>query len=369
MRVVIVLPTYNERENIGSLLEALLGQGSATGHDTRILVCDDDSPDGTADVVRSLQRSQPAIHLSAGRKAGLGAAYIRGIRIALSELGAEVVMQMDADFSHDPSDVPRLLAALDGGADVAIGSRYVRGGSIPANWSAMRRANSRWGNRVARYLVGLNPTRDCTSGFRAIRASLLRRIALDDIRVQGYAFLVALLYETKLQGARITEIPIAFADRTRGDSKLGLADILEFIANAVWLRFRSSATFARFLVVGASGVVVNLGAFTLLLAAGMDKYIASPVAIELSILTNFTLHNLWTFRARRTGVALPIRALKFNLVSVATLAVSYTTFVVLSQLYPQVPPQVNQFAGIIPATIVNYFLNAYWTFRHRPQPP
>jgi dolichol-phosphate mannosyltransferase len=363
MRVVIVLPTYNERDNIGPMLEALLAQARAIAGELHVLVVDDESPDGTGDVVRTVQRDHANVHLSQGAKAGLGAAYVRGFRHALGELRADVVMQMDADFSHDPRDVPRLVGALDAGADVVIGSRYVPGGAIPDSWGTLRRLNSRWGNRVARYLVGLHPVRDCTSGFRAIRASLLERLDLRRIRVQSYAFLVALLYEAKLAGARIVETPIVFVDRTRGTSKLGLRDILEFVVNAAWLRFRSSATFLRFLAVGATGIVVNLGAFTLLLSAGMHKYLASPIAIELSVLWNFMLHNLWTFGARRKRDSIPVRGVKFKVVSLAALAVSYGTFVLLSIAFPGVPPQVHQLAGIVPATLINYFLNAYWTFR------
>jgi dolichol-phosphate mannosyltransferase len=365
MRVVIVLPTYNERANVGPLLEALLERGAAMAHDLHVLVCDDSSPDGTAAAVRAVQERHPNVHLSLGQRAGLGAAYVRGMRMALDELAAEAVVQMDADFSHDPADVPRLLAALEAGADLAIGSRYVRGGRIPDNWSALRRLNSRWGNRVARYLVGLHPIRDCTSGFRAIRATLLARIAFEDIRVQGYAFLVALLYEAKLHGARIAEIPIAFADRTRGASKLGLPDIFEFILNAVWLRFRARAGFARFLLIGACGIAVNLGAFALLLATGTDKYLASPICTLLSALSNLALHRFWSVRTRAAGEPMPVRSNAFNAASLAALAASYGSFVAVSLLFPWIAPIWNQLASVVPATIVNYFGNAYWSFRKR----
>jgi dolichol-phosphate mannosyltransferase len=306
----------------------------------------------------------PSVHLNVGAKRGLGAAYVRGIRQALDELSADAIIGMDADLSHDPADVPRLLAALDRGADFVIGSRYVAGGSIPPNWAPLRRLNSRYGNLVARIVVGLN-ARDCTSGFRAIRASVLRAIDLSAINVHGYAFLVALLYEATLRGAVVREIPIAFTDRTAGVSKLGLRDIREFIVNALWLRFRSSAVFVKFLVVGASGVVVNLGAFSLLLAAGVNKYLASPIAIELSILSNFALNNFWTFRRRNTASGFHVKGLKYNVVSLAALAVSFGTFAVLSLLFPQASPQLLQFIGIVPATAINYLLNSYWTFRDR----
>ena len=364
MKTVIIVPTYNERENITRLVPALQAQFARMSHDMHILVVDDSSPDGTADAVRELQPRYPNLHLLLGQKAGLGAAYIRGMTHALDELGADVVFEMDADFSHKPEDVPRLMTNIDHGADFVIGSRYVPGGTIPKEWGWVRQANSLFGNVVARYVAGIYRIRDCTAGFRAIRASVLRNIDLQGLRVLGYAFQVALLHAAVVQGAKVVEVPVDFIDRTHGDSKLGLRDIIEFITNAWWIRFQASKTFIKFAIVGASGVVVNLGVFSLLLAMGMNKYLASPIAIEASIVSNFLFNNYWTFRWRKTKDRARIRGLKFNAVSLVALVISYSTFVVLSKLFPNVAPQVHQLIGIVPATLVNYFLNSYWTFRH-----
>lgn len=230
----------------------------------------------------------------------------------------------------------------------------------------LRRLNSRLGNLVARHLVGMRPVKDCTAGFRAIRASLLSRIDLQALNVQGYAFQVALLHEAVTRGARVVEIPVVFVDRSAGESKLGFVDILEFAKYALWSRLRGSATFLRFGVVGASGVLVNLGSFALLLSAGMNKYLASPLAIEVSIIWNFCLNNYWTFRRRETADRLRVRGFKFNAVALLSLGVSYATFVSLSFACPQGSPYVIQLAGIVPASLLNYFLNSRWTFRHRP---
>ncbi len=363
MKIVVIIPTYNERENILPLLEALQEQFVRIPHEMTVLVVDDSSPDGTADAVRAAQAAMPNLSLITGKKEGLGAAYIRGMRHALDALDADAVMEMDADLSHKPGDVPRLIAALDEGADLVIGSRYVPGGKIPADWGFLRRMNSRWGNIFARYIAGMRQVRDCTAGFRAIRSSLLRKIDLAALGVQGYAFQIALLHEALMNQARVREVPVEFVDRTRGETKLGLSDIAEFMLNAWWIRFERSRTFLRFLAVGASGVAVNLLSFTLLLMAGMSKYLASPVAIELSILSNFLLNNYWTFADRGMNGKLHIRGLKFNTVSVAALGVSYGTFLLLSALDPRGIPQVHQLIGIAPATLINYFLNSYWTFR------
>jgi dolichol-phosphate mannosyltransferase len=237
MRIVIVLPTFNERDNIQLLIEALQRQFYSIPHDMNILVVDDNSPDGTAEAVREVITRYPNLHLITGEKEGLGAAYIRGISYAIDTLGAEVLMQMDADFSHKVEDVPRLIAALDEGADFVIGSRYVKGGRIPENWGLLRAMVSRWGNICARYIARLNPIRDCTAGFRAIRASLLRSFRLEELNVQGYSFLVVLLSKAVSNKAIIKEVPVDFVDRVRGISKLGIRDILEFILNVWKIRF------------------------------------------------------------------------------------------------------------------------------------
>jgi dolichol-phosphate mannosyltransferase len=363
MKIVVILPTYNERENIGPMIGALQEQFAQIRHDMNILVVDDNSPDGTADIVRQAAGKASNIFLITGEKQGLGAAYIRGMKHAVNELHADAVMEMDSDFSHKPEDVPRLIAALDEGADFVIGSRYVPGGRIPDDWGFLRRMNSKWGNVFARYVAGMYPVRDCTAGFRAIRSSLISKIDPDTLKVRGYAFQISLLHEAILNHAKVREVPVVFVDRMRGETKLGLSDIVEFMLNAWWIRFERSKTFIKFAVVGASGVVVNLASFTLLMHMGLNKFLASPVAIELSIVTNFLLNNFWTFSKRDMNDQIHIRGLKFNIVSFAALGVSYGTFLVLSVVDPAGIPQLHQAAGIIPATLINYFLNSYWTFK------
>lgn len=363
MKIVVILPTYNERENIVLMVRALQEQFAAIPHDMHILVVDDNSPDGTADVVRAESPAWPNLHMITGMKQGLGAAYIRGMKHAIGQLKADAVMEMDADFSHKPGDVPRLIAALDEGADFVIGSRYVPGGKIPDDWSFLRKMNSKWGNVFARYVAGMYKVMDCTAGFRAIRASVIRQIDLDALKVKGYAFQISLLYEATLNHAKVKEVPVEFVDRTRGETKLGLSDIVEFMLNAWWIRFERSKTFLKFAVVGASGVAVNLVSFTAFLQMGMSKYLASPVAIEVSIITNFLFNNYWTFSKRDMNDKVHIRGLKFNMVSFVALGVSYSTFLLLSALDPSGIPQVHQAIGIIPATLINYFLNSYWTFK------
>ncbi len=363
--LVVILPTYNERNNIEPIITAIQLQKNKLSCDLKILVVDDNSPDGTAEVVKSLQKSQSNLYLLSGEKEGLGAAYIRGMTHATTELKADAIFEMDADFSHDPNDIPRLFNELENNADFVIGSRYITGGSIPKEWGLFRKLNSWFGNFVARYLAGIYDVKDCTAGFRAIRVSLLDEIQIQKLNVKGYAFQVSLLHEAMLRNAKIKEVPVDFIERKIGNSKLRLSDITEFITNAVWIRFRTSKTFLKFAVVGASGVIVNLLSFSLLLEVGLNKFIASPLAIELSIISNFLFNNYWTFRERKTNDRIRVKGLKFNVVSLMSLAFSYSTFILLSYFYSNTSPQIHQLIGIIPATLINFFLNSYWTFKHK----
>ena len=214
MRTVVVLPTYNERENVGALLSAV----RRTVPDADILVVDDNSPDGTAPVVEETAAELGQIKLlRRPGKHGLGSAYRDGFAVALDE-GYDAVVSMDADFSHDPAAVPDLLRLLDAGADAVIGSRYVPGGAT-VDWPLHRRLLSRWGNRYTSLVLRLQ-VRDCTSGFRAYRAEALRAIDPASTTAEGYAFLTELVRRLVRSGYRVMETPIVFRDRQYGESKM-----------------------------------------------------------------------------------------------------------------------------------------------------
>lgn len=234
-RVCFVIPTYNEADNVTPLLERLATLHA--GGDTAIVVVDDHSPDGTGRLVRDFAAVDPRVHLLEAPRRGLGHAYVRGIRHALDALGAETIVQMDADFSHDPADARRLIDRLGAGVDVAIGSRYVAGGGIDDRWSLRRRLLSGWGNHLTRWVAGLRHVRDCTAGFKAIRAAALRAGGIDDIRARGQAFQVVLLHRLIRSGAHVVEEPIFFRERARGRTKLGWRDIVECLLVIWQLRF------------------------------------------------------------------------------------------------------------------------------------
>lgn len=361
-RVCFVIPTYNEALNITLLLTQLMQLYGDT--DTAFLVVDDASPDGTARLVREFASvAGGRVHLLEGKRCGLGDAYIRGITHAMDVLGADVVVQMDADFSHDPVDAGRLLRRVADGADVAIGSRYVAGGSLDERWHLRRRLLSRWGNRLARWVGGLRGVSDCTAGFKAIRTEKLKEAGLCDIRARGYVFQVELLHHLIRYGARVVEEPIHFRDRERGETKLGMASMLEFLLGILRIRLRDCLTFVKFCVTGLCGAIVNLVSFYLMLRLGIHKFVASPAAIMISIFSNFMMNNYWTFGNRIMIGRESVRGIKFAMVSLMTLLLSYSVFVALSMLFPHIFPVLLQACAIAPGALLNYYLNSRWTFR------
>ena len=223
----LVLPTYNEAENLGPLVRAALPALAMTGLPHRVLIVDDNSPDGTGGVADDLAAEHEQVEvLHRERKEGLGRAYLAGFALALGR-GAELIMEMDSDFSHAPADIPRLIAAA-GAADLVLGSRYVPGGGI-ANWGLMRRLTSRGGCTYARWLLAV-PVRDLTGGFKCFHRRVLEGIDLEHVQADGYAFQIELTYRAIKAGFTVAEVPILFHEREVGSSKMTTRIALE----AVW---------------------------------------------------------------------------------------------------------------------------------------
>jgi dolichol-phosphate mannosyltransferase len=228
MPTLVVTPTYQEADNIEEFLRRL----RAAAPDLDVLVIDDNSPDGTGAIAERLGKELGRIEvLHRPSKEGLGEAYRAGFSAGM-ERGYDRIVQIDADLSHDPAVIPALLRVVEDGADVAIGSRYVPGGSIP-HWPWVRRALSKYGNRYAGLVLGLG-VRDATSGYRAYRADLLRRIDFLHSRAKGYGFQVETAYRVWLQGGRVEEVPIVFTDRVRGHSKMTWSIAVEELVLITW---------------------------------------------------------------------------------------------------------------------------------------
>jgi dolichol-phosphate mannosyltransferase len=229
----VCLPTYNERENLEKMIRSLEPFGVS------VLVIDDNSPDGTGEIADRLAGELANVSvLHRERKEGLGPAYLAGFRRALAD-GAELVLEMDCDFSHDPNDIPRLIEACEGGADLVLGSRYVPGGGT-ANWGLVRRIISWGGSFYARVILGVG-IRDLTGGFKCYRRRVLEALDLEAVHSKGYAFQIETTYRTLRQGFRVVEVPIRFADRTEGQSKMSRAIVLEAVTKVPALRLAALA--------------------------------------------------------------------------------------------------------------------------------
>ena len=240
MKTIVVIPTYDEKDNVVKMANAVFAaaQEMASGS-LEILFVDDNSPDGTGDVIEQMMKTEPRIHcLHREKKEGLGRAYVAGFAQAIA-LGADLVIQMDCDFSHDPKDVPRLVAAMTPDAapapDLVIGSRYVKGGDTPG-WPFKRRLISRAGGIFIRLVTGM-PLRDPTGGFKCWRTSTLKKIDFETVGSKGYSFQLEMNHRTWKAGCTIREIPIVFTDRVAGYSKITAGIATESIKIALKLRF------------------------------------------------------------------------------------------------------------------------------------
>lgn len=240
----LILPTYNEAENLEPFVAAVLAASAGVQADVDVLVVDDDSPDGTGRLADRLADADPRVHvLHNGAKQGLGRAYLAGFRHALAR-GADLLVEMDADFSHDPADLPRVLApVLAGEADLVLGSRYVRGGAI-VDWGLVRRLVSVAGSRYARTVLGI-PVRDVTGGYKCFDARVLRTIDLEAVRANGYVFQIEMTFRAVRAGFRVTEVPITFRERRAGASKMTARVAVEAAWKVPALRVAAVARQAR----------------------------------------------------------------------------------------------------------------------------
>jgi len=364
----VVLPTYNEAGNIHSTLEKIfLNQTMLHDYKLSVLVVDDNSPDNTAELVRSLMPKYSRLNLMSGEKKGLGDAYKRGIDYALKNLGADLIIQMDADGQHDPGLIPKFIG-LAKNYDVVIGSRFVEGGSTPY-FSSYRLLLSKLGNFLVRYLGAAYVIRDCTSGYRVIKREILVKCQPSSFPTRGYSFQSWLICELLRQGATIKESPIIFAKRETGESKLSLADQLEFFLNIVRIRFNNSEDFIKYCLVGLSGVIVNLGVYYYLTRfISFPITLSSPIAIEASIISNFFLNNFWTFKARPVKKSFQTRLVNFHLVAGVAGIINYLLFLALVYLV-NIYDILAVLLGIAIGIIFNYAGNSLWTFRKEIKKP
>lgn len=322
-KAVIVVPTYNEIGNIKQLIESIFAVSKTISNwSIEVLVVDSSSPDGTADLVKSMQSSNPQIHLLVTPKEGLGRAYVNGFSYALTHLKPFVLFEMDADLSHNPEYIPSFLHKIEKGADFVIGSRYIKGGSIPHNWGLHRKVFSICANLFVRFGFMKLSTTDWTGGFRAIKTWIISSAMTHISHYTGYVFQVALLDYAHQKGANMAEVPIAFVDRTEGISKI---NSFQYIVQT-FLYVLTQSSFIKYVVTGLMGFGVDFGISYILITSGISKGMATIISAECAIVFNFLINNFWSFKSKRiTGglMGYVSKFLFFNLISSGSILIQY----------------------------------------------
>ncbi|MBP7774188.1 glycosyltransferase family 2 protein [Candidatus Woesebacteria bacterium] len=327
---IVIIPTYNEAGTIQRTVQAVLAIfDKITDWKMGILVVDDTSPDKTYTVVEALRKDDSRVHLLVNKqKAGLGSAYLKGMEHAFDTLKADVVFEFDADLSHDPTKIPLFLKSIERGNDLVLGSRYIKGGSIPSDWGLHRKFLSKMGNLVIMCVLTNFKIKDWTSGYRALTEKVFRAVSprLRSERFSGYTFQIGFLYHALKLGFKVdSNIPYHFSDRTVGESKIGpeyIKNTLSFI-----LRVRIKEILAmklfKFALVGGIGALVQLS--TLYFWRMVAPYeLATFLSIECAVVSNFILNNLWTFADQKLHLSvIPKKFIQFNLASFGSIFIQY----------------------------------------------
>ncbi len=335
-KAVVIIPTYNEKENIRQVVPILMDVFKQVADwELHVLVVDDTSPDKTYQEVQQLQKKYDRLHLLINKqKAGLGGAYLKGMTEAFENLGADVIFEFDADLSHDPRKIPQFLAKIDQGYDFVLGSRYIPGGGIPADWGLHRKFLSVVGNLIIMVVLTDFSIRDWTTGYRAISKKVYQAVhpEMNSERFTGYTFQIGFLHKTIRKGFKVTEVPFQFIDRTNGQSKLGP----EYIKNTLMYIFKVRLQeilehrIFKFLVVGGVGTLIQL-VMLQVFRATLPEFsffvitnfiLATFLSIETAIVSNFTLNNIWTFADRKLKVSqIPAKFVQFNLTSAGSILI------------------------------------------------
>lgn len=324
MKVVVIIPTYNEKENIGRMLEILRKIARENSkYEFLTLVVDANSTDGTQEIVRDFMKKDESIFLLTGPKKGLGHDLIRGYRHAMRELGADVVIPNDADFQWDPNHIPKLLEKIDQGYDVVVASRHIKGGKAE-QWGWFRKLNHWLANDFFAGLVaGVREVKDHSGCFKAIRVKgHLDKVDFDRLNVKGFVIQNEILYQLSKTKAKFAEVPVKFKERQRGVSKVGfnkqyLKDIFEWVKSCVLIRLERSRRFLKYATIGFVSYGITAFFLEIFYRLGLSPGPAASAASEIAIMFNFAMNNLWTFAEKRiTGSKRIIwKFFQFNLTS------------------------------------------------------
>ena len=322
------MPTYNEREQVAKMIEALAELfKSIKEYDMNLLFADDSSPDGTYKVVQEKMKKYKWLHLALNKKKmGIGGGYVTGFRYAMNELNADYVVEMDCDFQHRPIDLLKLLEKIEGGYDLVIGSRYVPGGTIPEEWGFKRKFFSVVGNWICRIGFLQPKIHDFTTGFKLTKVKgNLDEYNLDGFYSNSFAYKIQMTAEMANAGKKITEVPIKFEPRAAGESKLIKNELLDFLRVIFLFQIHNPKMHKlfKFGTVGATGFVVNYIALRLLRNYGLTETLSWAFSTELAIVNNFIFNNIWTFKDQEIkGIKQTIfKFLQFNLTSAGAIVI------------------------------------------------
>ncbi|MEK6885444.1 MAG: glycosyltransferase family 2 protein [Nanoarchaeota archaeon] len=363
-KLAVIIPTYNEKDNISKLIIKISEIFRNNRINAKIIIVDDDSPDGTGEIADKFAKAYPVVVLHRKKDRGYGNSIREGVNYAV-KIDSDVIITLDSDFSHNPAEIPKMLSKIEEGVDVVIGSRRVAGGKI-VGWNLWRHFCSSGAMNFSRFVLGLK-TLDVTSGFRAYKKEVIEKIPFYKIKSNGYSFLEELLFYIEKSKFKIAEIPIVFVDRKKGKSKLSKKEIINFFINMIRIKSASvleSKTFFKFLIVGLIGILINT--FSLLI---FKSFLAIPLmisgllAIELSVISNFSFNNLWTFSDRNTGFGIFNKFFRYHLSVLIGITINYLLLLLLSSygLYYLI----SNIIGIFFGTICNYLLSSRWAWREK----
>lgn len=358
MKFLVIVPTYNEKENIKTTILALQEVfEKVKNHEFSILVVDDSSPDGTANVVRIMQKSLKNVHLLLrNKKEGLGAAYLHAMAVAFEKYKADAIITFDADLSHDPKIITAIVKKVENGAQYVCGTRYRRGGGIPKEWGIHRKAMSMLGNLFIRLLYFGSGLSDFTSGYKLISREVYEKIKEDMQRHNGYTFAIALNLESLRAGYKPFEIPYKFIDRTKGESKMGTEYIINAFKFVIKMRILdfASTRFGKVVFAGAGGATSQLVTYGILFYPLIElknifglpanfffgeftlypKFLLSQLlAIEVGVITAFSINNVWTFKDKKlSGLPFIFGLLKNNIIVVGAIAIQLIMAQILAMM-------------------------------------
>lgn len=336
MKIVNIIPTYNEKENIIDILEVLAKIAKENPkYEFATVVVDANSPDGTAAIVKDYMGRNKNVKLLTGPKMGLGYDLLRGYKYAMEEMGADVIIPNDADLSFDPYKIPNLLKKIEEGYDVVVASRHIGGGGT-VGWSWFRKLNHWVANMIfATYVAGIKEVKDHNGNFKAIRVKgVLDKVPIDKllekVKIRGFVIQTYILYELSRYTKKFAEVAVVFKFRTKGEAKIGkkylksyLRDTFEYMKLCVLMRLERSQRFFKFAIVGFIGYLINAAGLELFYRLGLSPGPAAALGAELAIISNFTLNNLWTFgKEKITGFGRIIwKFLQFNLTSLGAVLI------------------------------------------------